>query len=1405
MQPSTNPHVQIIEAHLLLGAKVKIDLSATKIGGAWQGKDSDTGIPRPWDPETLKFFYDQAKSVKNPVMLDIGANTGIYCLLPVLNRAMRGYAFEPNPEAYRILKNNLALNALQKNIQTVPIALSDRKGTVKLKIPATGTDSGLSCLGVPQRFGSWHEISVPMDTLDNVAKWKKISHVDLIKIDTEGCELPVLLGGEQLIRSTFPRILLEFEERNTAQFGYHPDEIVKLLTSWGYEFRKISGSDAFFYKKNNGQFQNLIDCPHVQAVSKPFSNNVFNFQDSELINLARLNHLEYLKLPISNKNVLEVGAGIGKLTHFFENERCRVLSTEARMENIVEHRKRFPNRHVEHADLSVPGSHEKFGKFDVVFCYGTLYHLHNPLLALQDLSKICNEILVLETCVNPYDNGKINFKEEDFVAKDQAIHGVGCRPARNWIFNSLRRLFPYIYTTNVQPSHSDFPTIWPDRRPKVNSRSVFIASKIKLSSEHLIDNIPEKQIKLSELIKPYSKSFGTKAESFAPPGMKYPGTTQDITLETPISKPIGRIPAEFPYSHWVSLISAVEGRLYYREQSAESLESLTALARGHTPTVIVKLGTLSGMSTRAWTLAVPKARIHAVDLSFNAFWKANEHFPVDTSRITFHEQNILAMDFKALWSDSDRVLFFVDAHDLANVPIMRHVLKNALPYLPKDSLVVVDDIWFSQERLGPDNVHEYFDKFLLGQIDELQCFMGHYAPYHKGGSFMGFREVLPLMEFVNSRGIDLSYDPGGKHVWFSWDGERHGKQKPVRYDRDERESGFIEYNPLALGAKEPLASRILPKVARLYQQGQIQESARLLVDLINKEPSQSACFALAVCQARLGQLDDAYKLAQLARQAGKENWRVNRLADDLEHRVGRPKVRMTGRKGLTIFAVPKAFKGHEAVIQKNAIRSWARLEPKPEIILMGNDHGVREMALEVGARHIPEIQKNEFGTPLLNDIFYQAELASSHSILAYLNADIILTNDFIPAITHVTKKISEFLVVGQRLNINIKQEINFDSDIWEKDLKNEGLLHPVTGVDYFIFPKGLWSAIPPFALGRTAWDLWILGRALDLKIPLVDATSVITAIHQNHDYGHLRGGKEEAWSGVEAKRNVAIVGGYKAVKRNISSANYRLTANGLIKAKSGTFHENDAGVNEDCVKNNSNDDDMAMKLDIVCKEKSDPSMVTAGNSVTWESIKTKSRIMLYAGDVPDLPEYIEMIGLSLNKSDEQHICHDITNPFAIPDNVVDFFQSEDVFEHIPYDKLPSVISEIYRVLKPGGLFRLSVPDYRCDILQQRVIMDANNKIIFDPEGGGTAENPGHVWFPRIEQVKELLENSPFGKKGMIEYLHYYAEDGTPVTKPIDYSTGLVRRTPDFDKRVQNPYRPMSMVIDMVKKIKKMDD
>jgi glycosyltransferase involved in cell wall biosynthesis/predicted SAM-dependent methyltransferase len=200
----------------------------------------------------------------------------------------------------------------------------------------------------------------------------------------------------------------------------------------------------------------------------------------------------------------------------------------------------------------------------------------------------------------------------------------------------------------------------------------------------------------------------------------------------------------------------------------------------------------------------------------------------------------------------------------------------------------------------------------------------------------------------------------------------------------------------------------------------------------------------------------------------------------------------------------------------------------------------------------------------------------------------------------------------------------------------------------------------------------------------------------------------------------------------------------------------------------------------------------------WEDIWDFSTIRLYAGDIPEKEEYEGLIGLSIEKTDFRHIRHDITNPFPLDDNSVDSFQAEDVFEHIASEKLPAVFNEIYRVLKPGATFRLSIPDYGCDVLIERSVKDTNGTIIFDPGGGGTIENPGHLWYPVYSNVEQLLQKTEFAKSGIIDFLHYYNSDGTFVLKNLDYSRGFVMRNPDHDNRVQNPRRPISIIVDLIK-------
>ena len=84
---------------------------------------------------------------------------------------------------------------------------------------------------------------------------------------------------------------------------------------------------------------------------------------------------------------------------------------------------------------------------------------------------------------------------------------------------------------------------------------------------------------------------------------------------------------------------------------------------------------------------------------------------------------------------------------------------------------------------------------------------------------------------------------------------------------------------------------------------------------------------------------------------------------------------------ITIFGIPKAFEGHIGVIQRNAIRSWAKLHRDVQVVLCGDDTGCDAMAREVGADWLGDMERNEFGTPMLDDAFQQATAIARHDIL----------------------------------------------------------------------------------------------------------------------------------------------------------------------------------------------------------------------------------------------------------------------------------------------------------------------------------------------------------------------------------------------------------------------------------------
>lgn len=221
--------------------------------------------------------------------------------------------------------------------------------------------------------------------------------------------------------------------------------------------------------------------------------NIFHSTAYLLHNEKRLEHLASLNLPIEiGETVLEVGAGIGDHTSFFIDRGCVITTTEGRPECYKVLEQIMGDKTIVcFLDLENPTPNTLIDKkFDIVYCYGTLYHLSKPWFVLEYLSQRCKKILLLETCVSCDSNESVNLCEENISDLSQSLCGYGCRPTRQWLMTKLKILFDYVYMPITQPDHIEFPENWSLPSPTIISRSIFICSKITLENQLLTTNMP---------------------------------------------------------------------------------------------------------------------------------------------------------------------------------------------------------------------------------------------------------------------------------------------------------------------------------------------------------------------------------------------------------------------------------------------------------------------------------------------------------------------------------------------------------------------------------------------------------------------------------------------------------------------------------------------------------------------------------------------------------------------------------------------------------------------------------------------------------------------------------------------------------------------------------------------------
>jgi FkbM family methyltransferase len=180
-------------------------------------------------PENFKPVEYKIKTAK--VIVDAGANVGSTTLLFASeNPGAEIYSFEPHPDTYQKAVTNIQLNAFDK-IQIFNLGLGAVKESKKL-YEVIANNPGMNRMMPGENPYPFRLIEII--TLDDFCTEHNISQIDFLKVDVEGFEYFVLLGGKTIISKTHPVIYLELYDHGLKKHGYSASQLIAWLFEMGY-------------------------------------------------------------------------------------------------------------------------------------------------------------------------------------------------------------------------------------------------------------------------------------------------------------------------------------------------------------------------------------------------------------------------------------------------------------------------------------------------------------------------------------------------------------------------------------------------------------------------------------------------------------------------------------------------------------------------------------------------------------------------------------------------------------------------------------------------------------------------------------------------------------------------------------------------------------------------------------------------------------------------------------------------------------------------------------------------------------------------------------------------------------------------------------------------------------------
>ena len=257
---------------------------------------------------------------------------------------------------------------------------------------------------------------------------------------------------------------------------------------------------------------------------------------------------------------------------------------------------------------------------------------------------------------------------------------------------------------------------------------------------------------------------------------------------------------------------------------------------------------------------------------------------------------------------------------------------------------------------------------------------------------------------------------------------------------------------------------------------------------------------------------------------------------------------------ITLFTTTKPFRNLAGIHQRNALGSWARIQPPPTVVVFGNENGTEQACKQLTLNYVPDVPTDEYGLPVLSYMFLVAQEFTDTEFMCYANADIIILDGLTEAVRQLDDHFpGGFLGICRRWDIDLNEPLDFKGD-WQATVREHirrGQLYTPCSSDLFLFKKPLRWHLPPFTVGRPRWDNWMLWAACEHNTPVVDVTDAVTVAHPRHKYGPDGDTEQRAmWKHESSKRNEALSVNKVFCMKHVSKAgNLWTLVNGEVRQK----------------------------------------------------------------------------------------------------------------------------------------------------------------------------------------------------------------------------------------------------------------